>query len=60
MKAPSQEDATMSALAVVATVPMAGLLLFFVLPRMERWLDESDELTSSASPPASGSSTERI
>ena len=50
----------MSALAVVATVPMAGLLLFFVLPRMERWLDESDELTSSASPPGSGSSAEPV
>jgi len=60
-EAPSQEDSTMTALAVAATVPVAGLLLFFVLPRMERWLDESDELASDASSSTgSGSSAEHL
>jgi hypothetical protein len=49
-----------TALAVASTVPAAGLLLFLVLPRMERWLDESDEVTADASPPASGSHAERV
>ena len=36
----------MTALAVAATIPMAGVLLFLVLPRMERWLDDSEEIAS--------------
>jgi len=31
-----------TALAVAATIPTAGVLLFLVLPRMERWLDDSE------------------
>jgi hypothetical protein len=36
-----------TALAVAATIPTAGVLLFLVLPRMERWLDDSEELRPS-------------
>jgi hypothetical protein len=35
-----------TALAVAATVPTAGVILFLVLPRMERWLDDAEEPTS--------------
>jgi hypothetical protein len=46
----------MTALAVAAVVPVAGALLFLVLPRMERWLDEDErksarrDVRASASP----------
>jgi hypothetical protein len=40
----------LTALAVSATVPLAGLLLFVVVPRLERWLD--DEPTSRVDVPA--------
>jgi hypothetical protein len=36
----------MTALAVAAVVPIAGALLFLVLPRMERWLDEEEVETT--------------
>jgi hypothetical protein len=36
-----------TALAVATTIPAAGAILFLVLPRMERWLDESEQLASS-------------
>jgi hypothetical protein len=36
----------MTALAVAAVVPVAGVLLFLVLPRMERWLDQDERESS--------------
>jgi hypothetical protein len=32
----------MTALAYAATVPVTGLVLFVLVPRMERWLDENE------------------
>jgi len=48
----------MTALAWAAVVPVAGLLLFLVLPRMERWLDD-DELESSHREVSTGASPDR-
>jgi hypothetical protein len=58
--APSQEDSMMTGLAVAATIPVAGVLLFLVLPRLERWLDDADERPSGVSPPGSNSRAERL
>jgi hypothetical protein len=45
----------MTALAWAAVVPAAGMLLFLVLPRMERWLDEDERKPSSPEVRASAS-----
>jgi hypothetical protein len=40
----------LTALVVSATVPLTGLILFVVVPRLERWLD--DEPTARDDVPA--------